>query len=365
MSESVKETILLGYKDKLSLRTKQAIAEPSDEELILWGQSHHRSYQRLWQVDFQMLEEMPLSPKPISLSRQVVVSDGYYSNGRLRAANDHCYFCYSLAGKGLFWDERGVRPVPEGWAFLVEINDPRTGYRAEPNTGQPWEFLAFEFTGLAATALVRDLLTRYGSIFALSLQSPILQRLLSYETENYAVVHPHAMDGAEMVIELLLTLAASARIQEEPDAARDLVKQAMQLIEEQGDTLFTVTDLAQRVGVSRERLARVFRSRLNLSPHQLIQEQKIRRACFLLKDTQMPTKQIAAQLGYTDCTNFIRAFRQVMQMTPHEFYLRGGIRFPLRVSPMTTEKTYPRLSEPGRKRPVLQALRADRPGDGI
>ncbi len=313
-----------------------AAEEPSDAEIEAWGVLHDRSYQRIWQVDFRMLEEMPLSPRPLSLSCQTVVGPGYYSNGRVRASNGHCYFCYSLAGEGVFWDESGVYAVPEGQGFLVEINDPRTGYRGEPNETRPWEFLAFEFTGLSATALVRDLLAQYGAIFALSPQAPILQRLLSYESKNYSVVHPHSMDGAEMVIELLLALVASARAKEEPDAARDLVKRAMQMIEDHNQSVFTVTELAERLGVSRERLARVFRRQLNLSPHQMIQQQKIRRACFLLKDTGLPLKQIAANLGYTDYTNFIRAFRQVMRMTPHEFHLHGSIQFPKRLAQVET-----------------------------
>lgn len=309
-----------------------AVADPPLAEIEAWNQSHH-THHRLWHVDFRMLEEMPLSPKPMAISRQVVAVSGYFSTGRIRADYRHCYFCYTLSGRGIFWDERGVHFVQEGSGFLVEINDPRTGYRSEANPTEPWEFLAFEFTGLSATALVRDLLAQFGAIFTLPVQTPILQRLLSYQAKNYAVVHLHAMDAAEMVIELLLALAASARTKEEPDAARDLVKQAMQLIEEQDGSVLTVTQLAEQLGVSRERLARVFRRRLNLSPHQLIQEQKIRRACFLLKDTALPVKQIAAHLGYTDYTNFIRAFRQVMQMTPHEFSVRGSIQFPPRLSP--------------------------------
>jgi len=318
---------------------------PSPEEITAWNLGNHHSHQHLWQVDFRMLEEMPLSPRPLSVSRQIVPGPDYYSEGRIRALHAFCYFCYSLSGEGTFWDERGVHSIPAGSGFLVEVNDPRTGYHSKPNAEQPWEFLGFEFTGLSATALVRDLLARYGAVFSLSPQASILQRLLSYEAKNYAVVHPHAVDGAEMVIELLLVLAASARVKEEPDAASDLVKRAMQLIEERGEAVFTVTDLAQRLGVSRERLARVFRQRLNLSPHQLIQEQKIRHACFLLKDTNLPIKQIAAHLGYTDYTNFIRAFRQVMQMTPHEFALRGSIQFPYRLAQASAAPS-PSLGEP-------------------
>ena len=300
--------------------------EASAAEIETWRRTHHRSHQYEWHVDFKVMEEMPLSPRPMTLSRQVVVTPDYYSDGRLRAAHEHCYFCYSLAGAGTFWDGAGVHSVPAGWGFLMEINDPQTGYRSGPDQESPWQFLAFEFTGLAARALVRDLIARYGSLFALTLQAPIVQRFQSYKAKAYTVAHPHAIDWAEMVIELLLALAASVRARSGSDATQDLVKRATQLIEEHGELMFSVTDLARRLGVSRERLSRVFRLRLNLSPHQLIQEQKIRRACFLLKDTDMPIKQIAAHLGYADYTNFIRAFRQVTQMTPHEFHRHGSIQ---------------------------------------
>ena len=292
-----------------------------------WGVLHDRSYQRLWHLDFQVLEEMPLSPRPLSLGRQMVTGPGYYSDGSLRTPEDHCYFCYSLSGVGTFWDARGVHSLPATKGFLVEINDPQAGYCGEPNLEQPWEFLAFTFTGLAAHAMTRDLVGRYGGIYTLPMQSPILQRLLSHATGGYAVARPHAVDGAEIVIELLLALAASARSQEEPSAVQDLVRHALQLIEEHGEAPLSVQELAQRLDTSRERLARAFRLQLDLSPHQLIREQRIRRACFLLKDTDMPIKQIAVHLGYTDYTNFIRAFRQVMRMTPREFYLHGSIPF--------------------------------------
>ena len=304
-----------------------ASSEAPVEVVEAWHRVQSYSHEYLWRVEFRLLEEMPHSPRPIALSRQIVLGHGYYSDGLLRAAHDHCYFCYSLSGAGTFWDGRGAYSVPAGWGFLMEINDPKTGYHAELNAETPWQFLAFEFTGLAARALVRDVVSLYGAFFKIAEQAPIVRRLQSFETEGYKVTHAHALDGAEIVIELLLALAASARFQQEPGADHDLVKRALQLIEEHTESAFGVSELAQRLGVSRERLSRLFRLRLNLSPHQLIQEQRIRHASFLLKDTDMPIKQIAARLGYTDYTNFIRAFRQVMHMTPHEFRLHGSIQF--------------------------------------
>jgi len=315
-----------------SMATLASAGAPA-EVVEAWDRIHGHSYEQLWRVEFRLLEEMPHSARPLALSRQVVTGHGYYSDGLLRAAHDHCYFCYSLSGAGTFWDGRGVHSVPAGWGFLVEINDPQTGYRADLNTETPWRFLAFEFTGLAARALVRDMVGRYGALYEIAVQAPIVQRLQSFETKDYKVAHIHALDGAEIVIELLLALAASARLREDPAMGQDLVKRALRLIEEHTESEFGVSELARCLGVSRERLSRVFRLRLNLSPHQLIQEQKIQHACFLLKDTDMPIKQIAARLGYTDYTNFIRAFRQVMHMTPREFHVHGSIQFQMRPHP--------------------------------
>ena len=296
-------------------------------EIDAWAAVHRHSFQRLWHVDFHVLEEMPLSLRPLDLGRQVVVGPGYRSEGRLRAGEDHCYFCYTLGGAGVGWDARGEYALTPGQGFLIEISDPRAGYRAAGGPVPPWQFLAFTFTGLAAQAMTRDLAARYGGAFPLALHAPIVQRLLSHEAKSYRVLHPHAVDGAELVIELLLALAAAARAGEEPDAAKDLVQRALRLIEEGSDAPLNVQELAHRLGISRERLSRVFRQHLNLPPHQFIQEQKIRRACFLLKDTEQSVKQIAAHLGYADYTNFIRAFRQVAQMTPREFQRRGSIPF--------------------------------------
>ncbi len=87
----------------------------------------------------------------------------------------------------------------------------------------------------------------------------------------------------------------------------------------------SVSMLASRLGVGREQLARSFQKCLGWPPQQIIREMKMRRASFLLKDTDLPVMQIAERLGYSDQTNFIRAFRAVLGTTPHEFRRHGTI----------------------------------------
>ena len=97
----------------------------------------------------------------------------------------------------------------------------------------------------------------------------------------------------------------------------------------------TVQDVARQIGVSREHLSRCFQKRFGMSPRQFCLEQRMRKACVLLKDTDMPIKAIAEQLGYAEYSNFAHAFRQVTRMMPGEFRLRGTL--PLATFPMAGE----------------------------
>ncbi len=290
--------------------------------------AHKQTYQVVWHVDIMPLPEMPLFLSPMSVGVQVTADRRYWADGSQRPEQDYCYFCYTLDGVGAFADRQGVHRVSPEECFLTEIADPGTRYFYPAADPRPWRFLAFNFRGLAARAMVREMVRQYGSIYRLGSQSSIILRLLAFQDSPYMMVHPHALDSAELVLELLLALAAEARAREAPDPTLGLIREALEVISRDLERDLSVAMLADRTGVSRERLSRSFQKCLHQSPQQVIREMKIRRASFLLKDTNIPIKQIATRLGYSDYTNFIRAFRQVTGMPPHEFRLYGWIALP-------------------------------------
>ncbi|BDI31114.1 hypothetical protein CCAX7_31650 [Capsulimonas corticalis] len=297
-------------------------------QFAYWNATHRQTYRMLWHVDIVPLPEMPLFLYPMSIGAQETNDPRYRAEGRLRGSQDYCYFCYTLAGTGGFSDKHGVHYLSEGDAFLTEIAAPDTSYFYPGVDRHRWEFLAFNFRGLAARAMVRELVENYGSIYHLSPQSPIIKRLLGFESSAYTTTHPHALDGAEIVLELLLALAASARAHEEPDPAMDLIKRALEIIDSDIELDLNVGTLARRMGVNREYLSRAFQKCLQRSPKEILLEMKMRRASFLLKDTDTSIKEIATRLGYSDYTNFIRAFRSMTKMTPSEFRQHGSIALP-------------------------------------
>ena len=290
-----------------------------------WSATHQQTYRPLWHVDILPLPEMSLFPCPMSIGAQVTDDPRYQAEGRWRPEQDYCYFCYTLEGVGGFADAHGVHHLSAGDCFLTEISDPGTRYFYPAADLRPWRFLAFNFKGLAARAMVREMVQQYGGLYRLGLHSSVIQRLLAFEASAYRTVHPHALDGAELVLELLLALAAEARAREAPDPTMGLIRRALEVIDSELEGDLSVALLASRTGVNREHLSRSFQKRLGQSPQRVIREMKIRRASFLLKDTQTPIKQISARLGYSDYTNFIRAFRQITGMTPQQFRLRGSV----------------------------------------
>ena len=84
-----------------------------------------------------------------------------------------------------------------------------------------------------------------------------------------------------MVLDLLLGLGAQAREAEGIDPLRELVQNALELIDRELENDLSVALVAQRIGVSRERLSRSFQKHLGQSPQQIIREMKMRRASFL------------------------------------------------------------------------------------
>ena len=102
-----------------------------------------------------------------------------------------------------------------------------------------------------------------------------------------------------------------------------MIKQAQELILEKITADVSVEDIAKQLRLSREHFSRLFHQQTGISPAEFILRQKILRACQLLKETRLSCKESADRLGYQNATNFSRAFKNLIQMTPKEFQTTG------------------------------------------
>lgn len=135
----------------------------------------------------------------------------------------------------------------------------------------------------------------YGELLGLSLASTLLR-----EHASVPVATPDARGG--------IPLARLRRLLEFVEVHLD------------GDLRLDV--LAAEVGLSAFHFAHAFRAATGLTPHQYVLQQRVSRAKALLKVAHLGMAEIAAAAGFSSGTNFVRAFRERVGVTPGTWRLQ-------------------------------------------
>lgn len=117
-------------------------------------------------------------------------------------------------------------------------------------------------------------------------------------------------------VESLLIDLASARAQK---PLSEWVRSLANKLSEAADGGIDYESLAKGFGMSVRSLRRNFKRKIGLSPHQFLIEQRIRLARQKLLETDVPIKQIARELGYSDVYYFGRQFKQITGISPAAF----------------------------------------------
>ena len=88
------------------------------------------------------------------------------------------------------------------------------------------------------------------------------------------------------------------------------------------DQPHTLLDLAQRAGLSPFPFLRMFRKVTGVSPHQFLLRVRLNAAALELRGTNTPITEIAYATGFEDLSNFIRTFRAEFDLAPSRYRVR-------------------------------------------
>lgn len=97
------------------------------------------------------------------------------------------------------------------------------------------------------------------------------------------------------------------------------LSRVMEFIDAHIEYNFTVADLAAVACMSPAHFARSFKATTGRSPHQFVSRMRLELAKRMLADCDRPMSDIALSTGFSSQSNFSRAFRDVMGMTPGEY----------------------------------------------
>jgi len=94
------------------------------------------------------------------------------------------------------------------------------------------------------------------------------------------------------------------------------VQRALSLIEAGVGQSISVNQLAQRSGISRRELLRLFRRELNNTPSRILRQRRLDRARALILNTGLPMTTIAESVGFSSQSHLTSSYRVEFGITP-------------------------------------------------
>ena len=231
----------------------------------------------------------------------------------------HCVFQYTLSGMGYLSDGVRKMELPPGTGFLCSYRTSGTRYWAASNSHiTPWEFVYVEFDGGNAFEATSELLHKFGPLYHLPPDLPLIASLIEAAAEQVTTRVASPLEVSSTVTQILATLCESKTLLALPKT-HFLVAEAYRILSTHSDRCFSVTELADMLMVSREHLTRLFRETLSITPRECILREKVKQACSLLKATNLNSDEIGARLGYRSTQRFVKHFREGVGVLPRQY----------------------------------------------
>jgi AraC family L-rhamnose operon transcriptional activator RhaR len=90
------------------------------------------------------------------------------------------------------------------------------------------------------------------------------------------------------------------------------IQQSMVLLEDDLAFPWTLTTLAQKVGLTPSYLSRLFHAQLGVTPIEYLSRRRVEYAVTLLEQTRLSIREIGRRVGWPDSNHFARKFRTLM-----------------------------------------------------
>lgn len=216
-------------------------------------------------------------------------------------------------GKGRLWlspdREYEIKP---GQCVIIP---PQTVNRYGGADGQRYVEDTVCFTGPVADMLYKTGIIRAG-VYELSkarLFLPI-QRLVADPAMDSQI-------NANIALQKLLIdiYNENKKIKTARDTSASVIEHLLNALKEQIDRWWTVEEMAEFCGLSKDQFRRVFKKHTGMLPKLYLDRLKLQKAAELLISTDAKVAEIARQLDYQDCYHFSRRFKNIIGFSPRRY----------------------------------------------
>ena len=187
------------------------------------------------------------------------------------------------------------------------------------DTAEYAEFYWMHVAGVNSFELCEHLTRARGGIVHRTPNNERAGVLMRYLVSQFATNQPVSdAEQSRALYSILCYLMPGAQVVV-PAQADGPARQAARFIQSHLGEDLSLQRIADEVHLSASHLIRLFRAELQHSPHEYIVLMRLDRAKYLLKTTDLPVKNIAAEVGYRTESSFTGAFTEKIGISPRKF----------------------------------------------
>ncbi len=248
-----------------------------------------------------------------------VISVGEFRCGNNYLTEREGYNCYlllfTLGGQGKLVYRGKTFTVKPDTVMLIDCNE----WQQYCTDGKDWLFRFVHFGGTAAAYLYENITA--GDRFVIPIRDTVTFRAAMNElfSAPRIVLPQEFLKCSAALGEAFALLLSEQNSAENHVRPRARILRAKEIIEKDYAKPVSLDELAAECFLSKFYFVRLFRLHTGFSPGAYLRSFRITQAQNLLKSTDNGIEEIAEQVGYTDVSAFIRAFRQVTGLTPNQF----------------------------------------------
>ena len=121
-----------------------------------------------------------------------------------------------------------------------------------------------------------------------------------------------------MTLALLLYIARRYRLQKSENEQLTLPQQMIRYIRDHVDSV-TLNELSKHFSYHPNYISALIHRETGKTFKQLVLDERMSRAVILMNNTDLSNEEIAAMLGYSDQSNYYKAFREFYGVSPREY----------------------------------------------
>ena len=167
---------------------------------------------------------------------------------------------------------------------------------------------------------------RDAHIYDLTASAVHIEAILEHFHQLQQAGAHHWEDIAMLVLQLMAFMPEQEGQQK--TISRTTASKVMQWIEENYVQKFSLAELSASGGLSQSYISRVFSQETGGSIADFLATRRIKRACELLRSTDLSVEAVGSQCGFADAPYFITCFRKLIGRTPLQ-YRKAALRLEL------------------------------------